>query len=241
MATIDFSTRSQQPELMDDTSVGFEELRNCLADLARVNALTQAHRPTLAFLDALVSRMGRLARPLQILDVGSGYGDTLRHIDTWACQRGVAVSLAGVDLNPWSCKAATDATPSGRGIRWVTADAFAFEPTGGIDVVVSSLFTHHLPEAAIVRFIRRMENSARLGWFVNDLHRHPVPYYLFRTFAKLADYHPFVQHDGPVSITRAFVPADWRRMVEAAHVDVSSVNIRRSLPFRLTVSRFKGP
>ncbi len=38
------------PELMDDLACGPDEFRRCLVDLARVNRLTLAYRPTLRFL-----------------------------------------------------------------------------------------------------------------------------------------------------------------------------------------------
>ena len=45
----DFRHRSTQDELMDTEAVPFEEFRDCLVDLARVNELTLAYRPTLDF------------------------------------------------------------------------------------------------------------------------------------------------------------------------------------------------
>jgi SAM-dependent methyltransferase len=240
MTSLDFTRRSTADELMDTEPAGFEELQACLADLARVNRLTLAYRPTLRFLDRLAAR-GLLpeGRPLEVVDVGSGYGDMLREIGAWAAGRGVPVSLTGVDLNPWSRRAAALATPPGSPIRWVTADAFAYAPEDGIDVVVSSLFTHHLPDAQVARFLRWMEATARIGWFVNDLHRHALPYHFFRQFARLARFHRFVQHDGPVSIARAFVAADWRRLLGDAGIDQDAVEVRWTVPFRLTVARFK--
>jgi SAM-dependent methyltransferase len=237
MSSFDFAARSSADELMDSEPVGFEEFRACLVDLAKVNGLTLAYLPTIAFFERLLARGLPEGRPLEVVDVGSGYGDMLRRIDAWAARRGVSVSLTGVDLNPWSEQAAAQATPSGRPIRWVTADAFAYVPPRGIDVVVSSLFTHHLPDALVVRFLRWMEASARVGWFVNDLHRHPLPYHFFRHFARLARFHRFVQHDGPVSIARAFAPADWQRLVAEAGLEAAAVRVRRRVPFRLTVER----
>jgi len=241
MPTLDFASRSTADELMDTEPVSFEEFRACLVDLARVNRLTLAHRPTFAFLERLLARGLPRGRPLEIVDVGSGYGDMLRKIDAWATRRGVAVSLTGVDLNPWSRKAATEATPPGRPIRWITADAFAYAPPAGIDVIVSSLFTHHLPDPLVTRFLRWMESTATLGWFVNDLHRHPVPYHFFRHFAQLARYHRFVQHDGPVSIARAFATSDWQRLLAEAEIDAESVTLAWWMPFRLCVERLKAP
>jgi SAM-dependent methyltransferase len=239
MVAINFGERSTLDELMDTEPVGFEEFRACLIDLARVNRLTLAYRPTLAFFDRLLTNGQRLGRPIEVLDVGSGYGDMLREIDAWARRRGVAVSLTGIDLNPWSRLAAAEATRPDRKINWVTADAFAYEPPDGIDVVVSSLFTHHLPDPLVTKFLGFMEAKARLGWFVNDLHRHPVPYHFFRHFAKLARFHRFVQHDGPVSIARAFTTSDWRRLLADAGIDPEVVELRWSIPFRLTVERLK--
>lgn len=240
MPMLDFSKRSNDTEWMDSPEVDAEEFRACLADLARVNRLTLGYRPTLDFLDRLLAS-GHPGRPIAIVDVGSGYGDMLREIDAWALRRGVEVSLTGIDVNPWARVAASAATRSRRQIQWVTADVFAYNPPGGIDVVVSSLFTHHLPDSSIVRFLAWMEANARLGWFINDLHRHPLPYHLFRGFAKLAGLHHFVQHDGPVSIARAFVPADWRRLLLAGGIDQDPVEdpveIEWKLPFRLTVGR----
>jgi hypothetical protein len=57
-------------------------------------------------------------------------------------------------------------------ITYETGDVFALDPARRFDVVVSALFTHHLDDAQLVRFLRWMQATARLGWFVNDLHRH---------------------------------------------------------------------
>lgn len=234
----DFSRRATTPELMDTEDCDFETFRDCLVDLARVNRLTLAYRPTLAFLDELV-RAGGLPtdRPLQILDVGSGYGDMLREIFAWSRRRGVAVVMEGVDLNPWSARAAHEATPAGIPVTWRTGDAFA--ERGGVrpDMVISSLFTHHLDDASIVRFLSWMDATAQVGWFVNDLHRHPLPYHFFAWASRALRMHRFVQHDGPVSIARSFRRADWRLLIDRAGVPAEAASIAWWTPFRLCVSR----
>jgi SAM-dependent methyltransferase len=235
---LDFSRRATTPELMDTEDCGFEEFRACLVDLAQVNRVTLAYRPTFAWLERAALRRPTTG-PLHILDVGSGYGDMLRRIDRWAQRRGTPVILTGIDLNPWSRQAAEQATPAGRPIHWVTTDLFDYRPDAPIDVVISSLFTHHLSDGQVVRFLRWMEATASRGWFINDLHRHPLPYHVFRHGARLAGWHRFVRHDGPVSITRAFVPEEWRRLVDRAGLAPGSVTIERYFPFRLCVGRLK--
>jgi hypothetical protein len=119
----------------------------------------------------------------------------------------------------------------------VQANVFAYRMTAPAHLVVSSLFTHHLNDPDVVRFLRWMEAHAELGWLVNDLSRAPIPYHLFRWFSKAAGLHPFVQHDGPVSFLRAFVANDWRNLCAAAGLDRDQVEIVGYTPARLCVSR----
>ena len=236
---LDFSRRAgldELPELMDEPC-SREVMRDCLRDLARVNRWFFAYRPTLAWLDSLALRSR--GRPVHILDVGCGYGDTLRRIEQWAIQRHVAVELTGCDLNPDTISIAAESTPETSRIRWIASDIFALSPDKPVDIVVSSLFTHHLSEDNIVRFIEWMERTSQIGWFINDLSRASVPYRLFKAFARIANLHPFVQHDGPVSIARAFIPEDWCRMCAAAGLVQPDVSVQSFTPARLCVGRKK--
>ncbi len=219
-----------------DQPCGRDEMRACLRDLAWVNRWLMAYRPTLNWLESLNPR-GR--GTIRILDVGCGYGDTLRRVEQWARERGIAVELAGLDLNPDITAIAAEATPMGSGIRWITGDVFDHPMDERVDVVISSLFTHHLTDADAARFLRWMEDHAAVGWFVNDLSRAPIPYHLFRWFARLMRLHPFVQHDGPVSIARAFRPEDWRNLCAAAGLRESEYRLLSYKPARLCVSRTK--
>jgi SAM-dependent methyltransferase len=233
---IDFTRRaepSELPEWMDEPS-SYEEFRACLVDLGQVNRLTFAQRPTLDFLDRLLLRM-QPERPLRIVDVGFGGGDLLGRVERWAKRRGVAVSLTGIDLNPYAARAAREFSAKDSAIKWITCDAFSYDQR--IDVVISSLFTHHLAEAEIVRFLAWSESVAERGWFVNDLVREKMPFHLFGVLARVMGWHRFVRHDGPVSFRRSFREEDWARMLAAAGVD--GVRLERWTPGRLCVGRVK--
>jgi SAM-dependent methyltransferase len=221
-----------------DHPCAYEELRACLQHIALVNRLTFAYRPTITWMEKLITTHPPSV-PLRVVDVGCGSGDTLRKIDTWARDRGIPVTLTGIDLNPDAIRAAREATPSTQRIEWIVGNALSDAATGEIDVVINSLFTHHLTDSQIIHFLRWMEQRTHLGWFINDLHRQPVPYHLFRLVTRFTTWHPFVKHDGPVSIRRSFLAEDWLQLIASAGLSPEAISIQECRPARLCVSRIK--
>lgn len=222
--------RAPGPELMDADDLDPNVYAAVVRDLARVNVVTLAVRPTLAFL----ARAAAGRKRLRVLDVGFGDGDALRAVERWADARGLAAELVGVDLNPRSERAARARTPPGSRIRWVTGD-YA-DMGGGWDAIVSSLVAHHMTQAELVAFMRFMDANARC-WLVNDLHRHGFAYRGFPLLASLARWHPIVRHDGTLSIARSFRPAEWPPLL--AEAGVGGARVFRAFPFRLCVERLR--
>ena len=222
---------------MMDQPCSYEELRACLQDIGRVNRLTFGYRPTILWMEGLLKAHPPSGTPLRIVDVGCGDGEMLRQIDAWAAKRGIAVTLTGIDLNPDAIRAARETTS--QRIEWIVGDALTRATTAEIDVVLSSLLTHHLTDSQVVQFLQWMERTAQRGWFINDLHRQRVPYRLFRLMARFTNWHPFVKNDGAVSILRSFVVEDWQRLCAAAGLASSSVSIKELRPARLCVGRVK--
>jgi SAM-dependent methyltransferase len=241
MKNIDLSRRNNLTQLMDSADTDFETFRACLVDLSKVNYLTFAYRPTLRFFEHL-ARSGRLpvGRTITVVDVGSGFGDMVRKIDRWAVRSGFKLDLTGVDQNPLSVRAAEEVTPLGRPIRFVSANIFAYQPPSQVDIVISSLMTHQMDDTSLIRFISRMEANAAIGWFVNDLRRSALPYYLFYVTSRVLRFHKFVRHDGPISIACAFDVGDWRRLLDSAGIPRAAAKISRAFPYRLCVSRIKA-
>jgi 2-polyprenyl-3-methyl-5-hydroxy-6-metoxy-1,4-benzoquinol methylase len=228
------AVRSEAAELMDTDCRDAADYAACLRDLAQVNTMTLARQPTLAWLDRAMRRRRR-GDPVSVYDVAYGHGDMLRAIARWGGRRRRTVQLGGIDLNPDAAGIARDASP-GLLLDLHTGDVLAADPVPQPDYIVSSLFTHHLTDAQVVAFLRWMETHARHGWFVNDLHRHAIPYRFFRVLAWSMRWHRFVQHDGAVSIARAFRRAEWVRLLAEAGVPGQ---VRWVFPFRLCIGRLR--
>jgi 2-polyprenyl-3-methyl-5-hydroxy-6-metoxy-1,4-benzoquinol methylase len=223
------------PELMDGDG-GYDEFRACLSSLEQVNRWSLGYRPTLSWLSHLPrpSRAG-----LHIVDVGCGGGDLLRRIAAWSRREGRTVRLTGIDVNTYAARAAAESTPSALGITWATCDALHYQPEHPVDIIVSSLTTHHLENEQIIALLRWMETTARAGWFINDLERSERSARAFAWLAKTMGWHRFVQHDGPVSFRRAFRREDWEQLLALAEIPAETFTIERWRPGRLCVGRWK--
>src|ERR1700723_623835 len=233
-AQIDLTRRvspRELPELMDG-DCSYEDFRDCLRSLEKVNRWLLGYRPTLAWLE----RLSHGSRdPVHIVDVGSGGGDLLRQIAGWARMRGIPVQLTGIDLNPYAARAAAESTPKELGITWVTGDALVYRPEKPMDIVVSSLLAHHLEDEEIVALLRWMEATVQVGWFINALERAGGTYRMFGWVR----WHRLVRHDGPVSFRRAFRREDWVSLLAGAEVARDAVTVEKWRPGRLCVGRWK--
>lgn len=220
--------RRIQEELMDDPALDPAIYTSVLHDLAKVNQITMAHRPTLRFLERAVG--GR--KGFRLLDVGFGDGDMLRQIARWAARRGIAAELVGVDLNPNSVAAAKEATAADLPITYLAGD-YADLAGEGFDCIISSLVAHHMTRAQLLHFLRFMQQEASAGWLVNDLHRHGFAYLGWPLLARLMRWHRIVRHDGHLSIARSYRPQEWPELLDAA--GVRGARVFRAFPFRLCV------
>ncbi len=217
--------RSTQSERMDTDCRDFDDYAACLRDLSRVNTVTLTHRPMLSWLAR------HAPSDFSVLDIACGHGDALRKIR----RRFPTANLTGIDLNPWAIRAATQATDPAARITFINGDAFAHTPDRKPDFIITSQFAHHLTDEQVVIFLNWLRDNAAQGWFISDLHRHPVAYYGFPILARVALWHRFVREDGQISIARAFTRTEWQALLRQANL-ADHTAISWHIPFRLCVA-----
>jgi 2-polyprenyl-3-methyl-5-hydroxy-6-metoxy-1,4-benzoquinol methylase len=231
MAGAMLEVRSLAEEQMDAVALDPNTYAQVLRDLARVNTITMARRPTLSFLKAIARALSKTGgrRDLRILDVGFGDGDMLRAIARALPE----AQLTGIDLNPKSAGIARAATPPGVEIDWQTGD-YASLAGQDWDVILSSLVVHHMTHDQLIAFLRFMDKEARCGWLINDLHRHGFAYRGYPLLARIMGTHRIVREDGTLSIARSYRPKEWTPIL--AEAGVTGMRVFRAFPFRLCVS-----
>jgi SAM-dependent methyltransferase len=158
----------------------------------------------------------------------------LRRIARWAGARGLAAELVGIDLNARSAAIARADTPDDLPVDYRTGD-YAVLAGEDWDFVVSSLVAHHMTHAQLIAFLHFMDAGARIGWFVNDLHRHSFAHAGFPLLATLMRWHPIVRADGTLSVARSYRPHEWPPIL--AEAGIGGATVSRVFPFRLCVSK----
>lgn len=224
--------RAIAEEQMDAPDLAPEIYAAVLADLEKANRWTFSARATLAFLD----RAARGLDSFSLLDVGYGEGGMLRRIAGWARKRGLAAKLIGIDLNPKSQAAAEAATDADLQIEYRTGD---YRDCGPTDFIISNLVAHHMTHGELIDFLRYMEETARKGWLVNDLHRHRFAHFGYPLLARLMGWHKMVREDGQLSIARSYRPAEWQALIQEAGLTPGTAKVVRRFPFRLCVERLR--
>ena len=211
-----FTYRSNQKELLDRVDIPFDHIRRNMRELDSINHYLGGHRITLRGLQSVVGGT-TMSTPLHIVEIGSGGGDNLRVIKQWAERRGRTVQLTGIDINP-ECMAYAQSVKGNEGIRFLLADykkaVFERKP----DVVFSSLFCHHFTEEELVYMLQWMKANTQLGFFINDLHRHPLAYYSIKGLTRLLSRSYLVKNDAPLSVQRGFRRGDWEHLFNRAGI-----------------------
>lgn len=215
---------------MDDLTLANDALRQNLDELETINTWLGGYQPVLNGLDRLRNKLS-VGRPLRVADLGSGGGDTLRHVARWARKNGISVELMGIDANPFMLEYATAKSREYPEISFRKLDIFSPEFQAlPYDVLMCSLFCHHFTDDELVVMLRQWQRQAQAAVIINDLHRHWLAYHSIKWLTRLLGGSYLVRHDAPLSVARAFRRADWVALL--ARAGISTYELRWCWAFR---------
>jgi 2-polyprenyl-3-methyl-5-hydroxy-6-metoxy-1,4-benzoquinol methylase len=204
---MNFKRRSLQKEILDETNIPPADLRQNLVELDFINRYLGGHNLTLDSIEQLMPTTPG-DKPIEICEIGCGGGGNLQVIDQWARSKGINVVLTGIDLKE-ECLSYAQEKNWYHPTRWIRADFrdahFHTKP----DILFSSLFCHHFPDEEIPPMLQWMNDQSQMGFFINDLHRHPLAYYSIKWLSKAFSKSYLVRNDAPLSVARSFHKTDW--------------------------------
>jgi 2-polyprenyl-3-methyl-5-hydroxy-6-metoxy-1,4-benzoquinol methylase len=219
---MNFKTRSTQSELLDQDNIPFDDLVINLRELNFINTWLGGHQITIAGLKQLLKNRPKTNKNLIVCEIGCGGGDNLRVLQRWLNKQQINHQIIGIDLKPECidyCQKQNDITAT-----WICSDYekvyFKIQP----DIIFSSLFCHHFTESELVRQMAWLKENTTIGFFINDLQRHWLAYYLIKYLTKLFSNSYLVQNDAALSVARGYSRKEWRRILDNSENNSTKIN-----------------
>jgi 2-polyprenyl-3-methyl-5-hydroxy-6-metoxy-1,4-benzoquinol methylase len=162
--------RVLQPELMDDPALDPARHRRALAALAHLNLVSRTSRTLWRAIRPIAAAPGHPSPTL--LDIATGSGDVPIRIAQLARRDGVTLRISGVDSSPVAIEAARRrARLQGVDASFACQDVLGGPLGGPHDIVMCSLFMHHLARPQAVATLYKMKCAASRLVLVSDLLR----------------------------------------------------------------------
>ncbi|MEO6682655.1 MAG: methyltransferase domain-containing protein [Ginsengibacter sp.] len=223
-----FSRRSQEKELLDGDSIDFNDLSQNLKELRFINAYLGGHRITLKGFKSLSAGKKKIS----ICEIGCGGGDNLIALDNFCKKINIEATFTGIDINP-ACIEYAKENLQNRNIHFIIEDykkvVFQKKP----DILFSSLFCHHFSNEELIDMLQWMKANSNLGFFINDLQRHPIAYYSIRFLTKIFSRSHLVKNDAPLSVLRGFRINEWEKLLKLS--GIKPVQIHWEWAFRYLI------
>jgi 2-polyprenyl-3-methyl-5-hydroxy-6-metoxy-1,4-benzoquinol methylase len=220
---------------MDQPGLDRETHRRALEGLRTANAISRTSQVIWRGI-----REARIVpdngRPLRILDIATGGGDVVIGVATLAARHGVTIETHGCDVSATAIEYAQSVASQSKvgGAKFFQLNALVEPLPEGYDVLMSTLFFHHLGNDDAKQLLGRMAKSARRCILVDDLNRTRLGYFYAWAGGRLLTRSHIVHTDGPLSVSAAFTIPEFRQLAQEA--GLRDVQVRRHWPQRFLMS-----
>jgi len=225
--------RNRQPEWMDEPELDVKAHRRALLGLRRINGVSRTSAHVWRPIAQLAERSRE--RPLRVLDLACGGGDVLIGCARRLLSLGLSVELHGIDRSETAIHAAAQLARRAKlgAVRFTRLDVLREELPVDYDVVMSTLFLHHLAEHEALQLLQRMAAAARRAVLIDDLLRSRSAYGLAWIACRVLTRSPIVRLDGPLSVRAAFTLEELRGLFDRA--GLAAAKFQRHWPARVLI------
>lgn len=237
---MDFLERSYQKELLDRDDIPFADIRRNMQELDFINTWLGGHRITITGLKKLITPESFKAfhGAFTICEIGCGDGNNMKVVKKYCESRKIPVRLIGVDINP-HCIEFARSKPENAGMEFISSDYKIAALPVTPDIVFSSLFCHHFTDDEMLDILYWMNSKSRLGFFINDLHRHALAYYSIKYLTGAFSKSYLVKNDAPLSVLRGFNRAEVESLLNKAGIHSYSLQWKWAFRWLLTVNHLQ--
>ncbi|MDQ6845413.1 MAG: methyltransferase domain-containing protein, partial [Bacteroidota bacterium] len=215
----DYTHRSYEKELLDGNDIPFGDVVKNMKELDFINTWLGGHIITLAGFKKLFKNQ----KEISVCEIGCGGGDNLNAIYRFCKKKNIKATFEGIDINP-DCIAFAKTNSPIENVNFIVSDYRKIKfKEGKPDIIFSSLFCHHFTNDELAEMLLWMKENAIIGFFINDLHRHPLAYNFIRSATKLFSKSYLVKNDAPLSVLRGFNKREWRKIFETAGINNYSI------------------
>lgn len=209
---MDLTERVLEGELMDAPDLEPAPHREALGALRRINRLSgTASVISRAIIEhcGQQSADGRSEAPLRILDLACGGGDVTLAVAEKLKSAGIRATVEGWDRSRTAVQFAARRSHVGAAnVQFIERDALALDAEQSFDVVMCTLFLHHLDRAAAIELLSKMYRAASRLVLIDDLRRTWAGYCLAQLACHALSRSRIVHVDGPLSVRAAFTEAE---------------------------------
>lgn len=212
--------RVLEGELMDAPDLAANLHHSALQGLQRVNRLSG----TASILaNQIVKLFGSGTNNLRILDLACGGGDVTIGLARQLQRAGISASIEGWDRSDTAIEFArarlsklSANEQSAATVAFRQCDVSQLDADGQYDVVMCTLFLHHLNRTEALDLLARMYRATRQVVLIDDLRRTWIGYRLAQLGCYLLTRSNIVHVDGPLSVRAAFTEPEVQELCREA-------------------------
>lgn len=216
---IDYSHRSYKKELLDSGDIPFKDIAENMKELEFINANLGGHSITVKGFKKLTGNNKKIS----VCEIGCGGGDNINAIAAFCIKNKIEATFTGIDINA-DCIDFAKEKSTQKNVNFIVSDyrlvEFKNDKPG---IIFSSLFCHHFTDDELVKMLQWMKTNSKIGFFINDLQRHPIAYNSIKFITKFFSKSYLVKNDAPLSVLRGFKSPEWKNIFKKAGITNYSI------------------